>query len=92
MEQVTDEIVLQCEVVIAWETDIQAMCRRLAEQSGDRVGVVDVVLWYAGSKGIIPGISRLWMRRSGRCSTAVLEAVDKGGVQHAEPALNLELR
>lgn len=27
--------------------DVQEMCRQLSEQSGDRIGVVDVVLWRA---------------------------------------------
>jgi len=48
---------------LAGESDVQAMCRRLAKASGDRVGTVDVVLWHAASVGIIPGISR---RASGR--------------------------
>lgn len=36
---------------------VQQLCKRLARESGERVGTVDVVLWFAASKGIIPGIS-----------------------------------
>jgi hypothetical protein len=44
------------------------MCERLSKLSGDRVGVVDVVLWYAASVGIIEGISH--SRRIVRCAPA----------------------
>jgi hypothetical protein len=29
------------------------MCKRLARASGDRIAVVDLVLWYAGSRGLV---------------------------------------
>ncbi len=35
---------------------VQGLCERLARITGDSVGTVDVVLWYAASKGIINGI------------------------------------
>lgn len=41
---------------------VQELCSRLSRESGDRKGTVDVVLWYAASKEIIPGI-RLVGRR-----------------------------
>jgi hypothetical protein len=34
------------------------LCARLAKVTGNRIGTVDLVLWYAASVGIIPGISR----------------------------------
>jgi hypothetical protein len=37
---------------------VAGLCERLAKQSGDRVGTVDAVLWFAASRGIIKGISR----------------------------------
>ena len=36
---------------------VQPLCERLAKASGDRVGTVDAVFWYAASCGIIPRIS-----------------------------------
>ena len=42
------------------------LCERLSKLSGDRVGVVDLVLWYAASVGIIEGISH--SRRLVRCA------------------------
>jgi ribose 1,5-bisphosphokinase PhnN len=36
---------------------VQVLCERLARATGDSCGTVDVVLWYAASKGIIEGIS-----------------------------------
>lgn len=35
---------------------VQELCERLARITGDSVGTVDVVLWYAASKGTIEGI------------------------------------
>jgi hypothetical protein len=37
---------------------VAGLCARLAQETSDRIGTVDVVLWYASSIGIIPGISR----------------------------------
>jgi hypothetical protein len=33
--------------------DVQEMCRVLSEKTGDRIGVVDVVLWRASSLGLV---------------------------------------
>ena len=41
---------------------VQGLCERLAQVAGDSVGTVDVVLWYAASKGMIEGI-RMHRRR-----------------------------
>jgi hypothetical protein len=35
---------------------VQGLCQRLSRATGDSVGTVDVVLWYAASKGIFEGI------------------------------------
>ncbi|MFZ0245594.1 hypothetical protein [Candidatus Binatus sp.] len=37
---------------------VAKLCARLAKLTGDRIGTVDAVLWYAASVGIIEGISR----------------------------------
>jgi len=37
---------------------VDGLCARLARLTGDRIGTVDVVLWYAASVGIIKGIRR----------------------------------
>jgi hypothetical protein len=36
---------------------VAGLCARLATLTGERIGTVDVVLWYAASVGIIKGIS-----------------------------------
>lgn len=36
--------------------EVQALCHRLSEASGDSIGTVDLVLWFAASKEIIKGI------------------------------------
>ncbi len=37
---------------------VAELCARLARVTGDRIGTVDAILWYAASEGIIEGISR----------------------------------
>ena len=32
--------------------EVLSMCKRLARATGDRIAVVDLVLWYAGSRGL----------------------------------------
>lgn len=36
-------------------TDIQEMCRQVSKRTGDRIGVVDVVIWRACEQGIMKG-------------------------------------
>jgi hypothetical protein len=36
-----------------YNTDPHTLCKKLSEATGDKVGVVDVVLWRAGNLGII---------------------------------------
>lgn len=38
-------------------TDTHSLCRRLAEESGDRVATVDLVLWRAAERGLLNELS-----------------------------------
>jgi thermostable 8-oxoguanine DNA glycosylase len=40
------------------ELAVQELCRQVSQRTGDSVGVVDIVIWYAASENLIDGIGR----------------------------------